>query len=179
MRIAMINIQYNVAQQESANATMDFLSNRPFLAILFLCMQISCVLLCIGFALTVYNKSTTPQDISALILALIWLFYYKSINRWIIKNSLKKAKFDGVKTKLSIDDKSIFYRIQTNEPINIEWKKLKYVLKNKDGYIIPLTGITYAGKFLWIPIRGFENPSMEQEFLDLVSKFKLKLRVLK
>jgi hypothetical protein len=164
----MIDIEYTATPQETSKVTLDFLSNRPIVSLMFNFMKVTCVLLIIGFSITVYTKSTRSQDAISVVTALLWLFYYKQINRWIIKSSLKNRKFTDNNCKIKIDDQSIMCQIQGNRPQHIEWKKLKYALKNQGGYIIPLTGITNAGKFLWLPLRGFT-----------LDKFKLKVKLLK
>jgi hypothetical protein len=175
----MINVEYTITPKETVNATLDFLSNRPFVAIMFKVMQLSCIALCIAFAAAVYNKAAKPQDLATVIFALGWIFFYKHVNRWIIKGGLKRRKFETAKQQFKIDEKSIFCRWHINTPINIEWKKIKFLLKNKDGYIVPLTGFANAGKFLWLPSRGFESVNSEQSFLELVNKFNLKIKNIK
>lgn len=173
----MINIEYTMSSQETADATLNFLVNRPLFTFLFLLMRYSCILLCFGFIITLYQKNTRPEDYAAVVMAFIWLFYYKKINRWIIKSTLKGRKFETMQRTFKIDEKSIFCRTAKAEPINIEWKKLKYILKTTDGYIVPLTGITNAGKFFWLPFRAFQEQN-EQQFLDLANKFKLNVKAI-
>lgn len=175
----MLEIEYTATAQETSKATLDFMSNRPIMALLFLSMKISCLLLCLVFTITLYNKSIRPQDIGAILFAVIWLLYYKQINRWIIRRSLKMRKFTDYKCLYKIDDKSILYQLHTFAPQHIQWKKLKYVLKNNEGYIIPITGIDNAGKFLWLPFRSLHNDSDQQQFLNFLEKFKLKLKEIK
>lgn len=171
----MLEIEYTTTTPETANATMDFMLNRPLLAAMFLFMKISCWILCLVFAIAFYYKALRPQDYATIGMVFVWLMFYKQINRWVIKSTLKRRKFDDLKCVLRMDDKSVFYRIQQYTPQHIEWKKLRYVLKNNEGYIIPLTGITNAGKFLWLPLRSL-NGEQEKTFLDFVQKFKLKVK---
>lgn len=170
----MIELQYTTSAQENAKATLDFMSNRPVVAFSFKFMRVTCLLLCCIFAITWYNKSLRPQDYTAVLFAIVWFFYYKNINRWVIGRMLKLRKFNDMQCLYKIDDKSILYKLQNFQPQNIEWKKLKHVLRNNEGYIIPLTGFVNAGRFLWLPLRSLQN--QEPEFLELINKFKLKLR---
>jgi len=133
-------------------------------------------MLFIAFAMTAYNNAVRPQDIVSVIAAIIWLLYYKPINRWIIGSILKRRQFPELTYNVRIDDKSIFYKQDNNQPNHIEWKKLKFVLKDQFGYIIPLTGLTNAGKYIWLPLRSMQ--ASEQEFLNLLQKFKLKVKQL-
>lgn len=166
----MANIEYTVIARESSNATLDFITNRPVLSLSFWTMKGACALLCAGFAFTLYHGVTKPQDYVAVAFAIAWLFYYKNINRYIVKLALKKTKFDGKIQSLSIDSNAIN---------GLPWKRLRYINKNQDGYIIPIPGIANSGKFIWIPYRAFDDQFSEREFLDLVAKHHLKINTLK
>lgn len=172
----MISLEYTMNQQETADATLNFLSNRPFLNIMFIIMRYSCILLCFGFIITLYQGNTRPEDFVAVFMAISWLIFYKNINRRIIKAALKGRKFDTMQRTVKFDDKGIFCQGSMTMPIDIAWKKLKHVLKTQNGYIIPLTGFAYAGKFFWVPYRAFTNQADEQQFLEYINKFKLKIK---
>ncbi|HSX20651.1 MAG TPA: hypothetical protein VLG38_05990 [Gammaproteobacteria bacterium] len=174
----MLEIEYTASPAETAQATLDFMSNRPVVAILFGFMRVACILLLVGFCITLLNKATRVQDVVSVFFALLWLMYYKKINRWVIQRSLKLRQTADLKCMYKIDEKSILYRIHNSAPHHIEWKKLKYVLKNKSGYIIPLTGVSNAGKFLWLPQRSLSNNDAESKLLSLITKFKLKIKEL-
>lgn len=170
----MIDIEYTSTPQETAAVSLQFLTNRPVVASMFVSMKIICFMLFIAFGITAYNHALRPQDIISVISAIIWLLYYKSINRWIISSILKRRKFPELTYNVRIDDKSIFYKQNDSQPRHIEWNKLKFVLKDKSGYIIPLTGLTNAGKYIWLPLRSLQ--ASEQELLNLLNKFKLKIK---
>jgi len=172
----MIDIEYTSTPQETAAISLQFLTNRPIVASMFTSMKIICCMLFIAFAMTAYNNALKPQDIVSVIAAIIWLLYYKPINRWIISSLLKRRQFPQLTYNVRIDDKSILYKQDNNQPKHIEWKKLKFVLKDKTGYIIPLTGFANAGKYIWLPLRSLETS--EQELLGLLQKFKLKIKQL-
>ena len=172
----MINFEYKVIPQETSQATLDFLTNRPFLSAMFFMMKVSCIILCIMFAFAAYNKSARTQDLAVVIMAIGWLLFYKPINRYLIKSSLKAASVNDTTNTCKIDDKSIYCNLANRYPLNIEWKRLKYLLKNKDGYIVPLTGLGNGGKFIWLPYRAFKPQGLEQEFLSLAGQFKLKIK---
>lgn len=165
--------------QETANSTMNFLANRPFMNVMFLVMRYSCIILCFGFAITLYQGNTRPEDIAAVIMAIGWLVFYKKINRRVIATVLKGRKFETMTRTIKFDNKSIMCRGAMNMPIDIAWKKLRFVLKSNDGYIIPLTGLVNAGKFFWIPLRAFTQEDQEQQFLDILQKFKIKIKDVK
>lgn len=172
----MINIEYNITPQESANATLDFITNRPVMRFVFKFMQYSCIVLCIGFAISMYHKQARVQDFVAVLFAVIWLLFYKPINRWVVRGSLKAQKFSNASCTYKIDKKSIFCKIANAQPRHIDWKNVKFVLQNKDGFIVPLTGIANAGKFIWLPNRGFVQENMREEFINLIQELKLKLK---
>lgn len=172
----MIDIEYTSTPQETAAVSLQFLTNRPIVASMFISMKIICYMLFIAFAMTAYNHALRPQDIVSVITAIIWLLYYKSINRWIISSILKRRQFPQLTYNVRIDDKSILYKQDNNQPTHIEWKKLKFVLKDKTGYIIPLTGVMNAGKYIWLPFSSLQTS--EQELLRLLQQFKLKVKQL-
>lgn len=172
----MIEIEYTTSAQEASQATLDFMINRPIMALMFKGMQMLCIALCAGYAITLYTNTARKEDAVAVIFALLWIVFYKRFNRWVINRTLKLRKFNDVTCAMKIDDKSIFYKLHNNQPLHIEWKKLRFVLKNNDGYIIPLTGVINAGRFLWLPKRSLNSPQAEIQFLDLCQKFKLKLK---
>lgn len=172
----MINVEYTIAPKESANATLDFLINRPLMSLIFKVMKYSCIILCIGFAMVLYTKQARVQDFVSVLFAAIWLIFYKPINRWVIKGSLNKRKFASDTHTIKIDEKSIFSKRSTGEPQNITWKNVKFILQNQDGYIVPLTGFNNAGKFLWLPFRGFTQASMQDDFVSLAGKLRLKIK---
>lgn len=174
----MLEIEYTASAEETAVATYTFLMQRPILQMLFLFMKMACIIICVAFMLSIYYKFIRPQDILAFITALIWLFFYKNINSWIIRNTLKSRKFTDMKCFFKIDNKGILYKYNNAQPQHIEWKYLKYVLQNKQGYIIPLTGITNAGKFLWLPMRCLENHETQKDFMNFLDKSHLKIKVL-
>ncbi len=175
----MIDIEYMANPDEMSQVTLDFLTNRPLISFMFWLMKLSCMGLLLAFAFTLYNHAARPQDYVSVLSAVVWLIYYKKINRWIIKRGLKRRKFNQAKYTVRMDEKSIFCKLQENNPLHIEWKKIRYVLQNKAGYIIPLTGVRNAGKFVWVPHRSLAEKTWEQDFLQILNKFKLKVQRLK
>ncbi len=170
----MIDIEYTATPQETATVSLQFLTNRPLIASMFSSIKIISLAFLFMFIVTAYNNALRLQDIISAIIAIVWLLYYKPINRWIISTALKSKKLPKFTFNVRIDDKSIFYKQDNNQPRNIEWKKLKFVLKDQNGYIIPLTGLTNSGKYIWIPLRSLQ--ASEQELLKLLNKFKIKVK---
>lgn len=170
-----MDIQYTTTAQEAADATFDFLTNRPIIASIFSFMKIACTLMCLGFLINAYHKTLRKEDFVALLVALGWIFFYKKINRLVIKLNFKHRKFTTIDYKIKIDEQSILAQQGQNIQY-IEWHKIRYILKNRHGYIIPLTGISNAGKFLWLPISSLQQESGEDTFLSIVNKFKLQIK---
>ena len=159
-----MEIKYTATAQETANATFDFLINRPVIAGLLSFMKIACTVMCFGFLINAYQRSLRKEDFIALAIGLIWIFFYKKFNRFIIKMNLKQRKFFTIDYKIKIDEQSILAEQGSNIK-HIEWKKLSYILKNHNGYIIPLTGMSNVGKFLWLPINSLQEQKCEDAFL--------------
>lgn len=172
----MIELEYEASIKESAQATLDFLLNRPLFKFLYSTMKGCCLILCAAFAICLYSGSIRIQDMIAAFFALAWILFYKQFNHWLIKSALKLKNNSQQKCSCKIDDKSILFKTNNNIS-HIEWKKLKFVLKSAAGYIIPLTGLNNGGRFIWLPKRCIENH--EQDFLNLLSKYNLKLNQIK
>ncbi len=173
----MIDITYSVSTKESAQAAMDFFLNRPMLAFLYKAMQGLCVLLCCGFLISITYNSIRVQDTVAAFTALMWLVNYKRFNRWLIQYSLNIRNLANTNCRCKIDKQSIFFQSENKTPVNIEWKKLRFILRTKTGYIIPVTGISNGGKFLWLPLRSLQNT--EDEFLKIINNLKMKIKKIK
>lgn len=173
----MINIQYTSTPQETAAVSLQFLANRPAVASMFSMMKIICISLFVAFAYSAYHQAIHLQDVFAVIAALMWLKYYKNINIFIIKNMLKRKQAPELSYDISINESSIAYKQNNNHPTNISWKKLKFVLRDASGYIIPLTGFANAGRFIWVPQRCLRDS--EPAFLELLHKAKLKIKTIK
>lgn len=172
----MIKFEYTATTSETAAAALDFMTNRPILAAMFKFMQYACIILCIVFVASLITSALRPQDYIAMICAILWLFFYKHINRAIIRMALNRRKFADMHCICKFDEKSILFSMRDFTPQHIEWKKIRFILKNKSGYIIPLTGLANAGRFMWLPLRSMQKPGDEQAFLGFIEQFKIKIR---
>jgi len=65
---------------------------------------------------------------------------------------------------------------QDHSSIKLPWNKVRFIAKNNRGYILPLTGLTNAGKFIWLPLKKLEEDNQEEGFLTLVQKFNIKIK---
>lgn len=175
----MLELEFTTTADEVADATTVFLTKRPLLNLMLILLRVSCFVLCFAFAIAVVNKAARPQDYVMALTAATWIFYHNKINRWVVMSSLKRRNLENIKCNMKIDEKSILYRLQNYTPQYIEWKKLRFIIKNKSGYIIPLTGLANAGRFMWIPLHGLNRTGDEQQFLDLISRHKLKIKTVK
>lgn len=171
----MINVNYQPLHMEIVQATLDFFVNRPMMRMLLRFMKAACLLLCIVFAIFLYTGNPQPKDYIFVAASIIWLFYYKRINRELIGMILKRRNLQGIPHNFNIDKQRIFCRDQQTQ---IEWKRVKFVLKNAHGYIVPLTGFANAGKFLWLPKRGFANEQDEQGFVSILHSLSKKLKAI-
>lgn len=164
----MIQIEYKTDFAESANATVDFLMNRPLMHILFFIMNIACVGVCIGFVITLYEGNVHPSNLLIALLALFWLFCYKTVNRFIITRSLRMQHGNSLTQQYQVNKRRISWKTAFKLPCHVEWDKIRFIYENKEGYIIPLTGRANAAKFLWFPIRGFQTDEQRQAFIDII-----------
>jgi hypothetical protein len=110
----------------------------------------------------------------ALFFALTWLFGYRPLNAIILKKILLKNKIDKLQHIFYINkDKLWSINKNNNTPMQQYWKQVKYIHKNQNGYIIPAIGPTNAGKFIWLPKRGFHNVEEENHFLAILEQHKI------
>jgi hypothetical protein len=172
----MININYQPTHTEIGQATLDFFLNRPMMRIMLHFMRVACVLLCVIFAMFWHAGQTRPKDYVFASTALIWLLYYKQLNKKLINATIKRQNVSKLPHNFNVDNQRIYCQDQNSQ---IEWKKIKFILKNVNGYIIPLTGFTNAGKFLWFPNHGFANQASEQNFVELMHKLSKKIKTIK
>lgn len=171
----MEQIRYPLQANEMATATLDFLCNRPVMKFLILFMKGCCLLLLLGFALTIKGHSTKPMDYAAAATAVLWLIFNRQVHEYIIRQSMKGRRFASSNVEYKFDHKQIAYPTANGRSDSIDWSKLSLVFKNKDGFIIPLTGLRNAGQFIWLPHRAL-NSETQAKLLDIIQQAKLKVR---
>jgi len=172
----MIDIEYTPDKDEIIDASLDLMLQRPAIRFMAIGMKGCCAMLCFGFYLKWKTYSINPQDYMALGMAIAWMFYYRKINRAIVKLGSKKRKIPDSPAAFNVDKKRIFYKDPHKQTHNIEWRNIRFLLKNSKGYILPLTGLRNAGKYLWFPHRAFENEKQEEEFTKLVKSNKIRIK---
>lgn len=167
----MINISFVPTNIEFAEATAKFLLQRPILRLLMSITRLTSMMMIIGFALCVYADAVTPKNIITTLMAFVWLFFYKQINTIVVKKTISGRDLSRIPYSFKIDKNRIMCKTQSSSS-QVDWRNIKYVLSTYAGYIIPLTGIGNAGRFLWLPKRAFSDNSQEQEFIKLLEKVK-------
>lgn len=167
----MINISFIPTNLEFAEATAKFLLQRPTLRLLMSITRGASLLVIVGFALCFYADAVTAKNIISTSMAVIWLFFYKKINTAVVKKVIISRDLGKIPNNFKIDKNRILCKTQTTSS-QIDWRNIKYVLSTYAGYIIPLTGIANAGRFLWLPKRAFTDNAQEQEFIKLLDKVK-------
>lgn len=172
----MLEIEYLTDPDESAQAAIDFFKSRPLMAMLVRGMQACCIIYVIAFAMSAMHRTLRVPDCMVGGLVVAWFFYYEHLSRWIIKRGLLVQQLAQVKCLLRMDAKSILCQLQGFKPQHIEIKKIKFVLRNSRGYIIPLTGMQNAGKFMWLPERSLPK---DGQFVALLSQFQVPIKTLK
>lgn len=172
----MLEIEYLTNPDESAQATIDFFKSRPLMAMLVWCMQAFCIIYVLAFAIGAIYRTLRLQDYMVGGLVLAWFFAYEHLSRWIIKRKLLVKQMTHLKCLLKMDSKSILYQIQGYTPQYIELKKIRYILRTARGYIIPLTGLQNAGKFMWVPNRSLPTNG---QFTALLDQFQVSIKTIK
>ena len=165
----MITVEYKPNIIETTQATLDFLENRPIMKITIRIIYFCFFILFVGYLLKAIISTIKVGDVCIFLFIIIWLFGHRNICSYILKKGLKRKNIEQISIKFNITKYKLWWQ-QSNLPSTQQtWQKIKFIYKNKNGYIIPLTGLCHAGQFIWLPFRGFKNNSgqFEDLLLDL------------
>jgi hypothetical protein len=174
----MITIEYCPKISETINATLDFISKRPLVKVFLTLTKFCCFLMCIACLLKVIFNALSIYDILVFLFVLTWLFGHRYINYFFLRKILTKNKIDKFHYILYINqDKLWGINKYNNITIQQPWKQIKYIYKNNDGYIIPEIGAINAGRFTWLPKRGFTNVEAEEKFLNILHQRHIAIKV--
>ncbi len=164
----MINISYTPANPEFAAATAAFLLQRPTLRLMLSVSRVACVMVIIGFSLCLYADAVTYKNVISTILAILWMLFYRKVLYAVINSVIRSRDVNKIPFDFNIDKKRIFCK-NAKVSSQVEWKTIKFIIDTYTGYIIPLTGVNNAGRFLWLPKRAFSDNNQEQDFLKILS----------
>lgn len=172
----MITIQYLPSIPETITVTLNFLHKRPFVKIILLMAKICCFLMCIAYILKTITHTLCLHDMLVLIFVLFWLFGYRSFNALLLRRILVKNKIDQKEQIFHINKDKIWGTNANGAAIQQLWKHMKYIYQHNDGYVIPSIGKANAGKFIWLPKRGFPNQQLENQFLEILGSYKISIK---
>lgn len=172
----MIRVEYQTENDEMVNATLDFIENRPLLKLMLFVMKLSCFLVLVGFMLKCISRTAVVEDFTVVLFALMWIMYRKRFNRYLLRRRLKNQPSQA--HKFQVSERRIWWQYAKQQPDQTLWNNIRLVYQNKLGYMIPLSGLQNAAKFLWLPKRSFKKDE-EQAFVEIVQKRKLKLKQVK
>jgi hypothetical protein len=127
------------------------------------------------YAACLYRGNISWLNSLVAISAVAWLFFRRKLNYFILCRSLTKKKIQEYISTIKFSKHKIWAEIN-NSVSEIFWSKISYIYKNKDGYILPLPGISNGGRFVWLPLRSFNSQAEENTFLDIVKDHKLKIK---
>jgi hypothetical protein len=169
----MIIVEYQPNIPEITNATLNFLERRPIIKVIILLMKICCVIMSAAYILKAIMNTITIHDMLVLLFALTWLFGYRVLNGFILKKILGRQNITKAINKFHINKYKLWWQATNKQPMQQEWKYVTYIYQNPNGYIVPLIGAANAGKFIWLPKRGFAEPAAENKFLELIKQLKI------
>lgn len=173
----MIIVEYQPNVIETTKATLDFLDRRPIVKIIILLMKSCCFIMSVAYLLKAVTSTLNIHDMLILLFALIWLFGHRTLNYIILKRALTKQKINLTTNKFHLSKHKLWWlNIHNHQPMQQAWNQIKYIYRNQDGYIIPSIGTANAGKFIWLPKRGFNEPAAEQKFLKLLEQLNIKIK---
>lgn len=171
----MVVNRYQVEIDEIAQATLSFLEHRPGLRFILGAMKFVCCFMIVTFVFKCLYHNASFVDLAITLFALAWLFYRKKINRFLLKRSYKAQKLDQVSRQYQISKTKIWWKENNHVPQELRWQQVPYILEHTMGYLIPLTGMQNSGRFLWFPLRGFEQL---EEFQRIIKEKEIKLKKL-
>lgn len=169
----MLKVEYNFNKQELAKATVDFMRARPLVKLGEIILKTLCPVMLILYGLKLYYQIATTKDFAYILFVILFIGFSRKITQIIVAsnlpNSSNKACYTIDKVKLS--------QAQTNQnPVSQPWKNLKFIYKNKIGYIVPITGFNNGGKFIYLPKHGFKAKSDIDGFEELLMNCKIKVK---
>jgi hypothetical protein len=173
----MLNVKYHLNIEEMAQATYDFVTQRPLIRLMQILMSLGAILLCGAFLGRIYLRlPTSLTDLIAVLFSLCWLLFYKTLHKKLILHSMRKHAKPDLELELQITNHQIhLLNNQNYSSIKLPWKKLRFVSQNKFGYIFPLTGLNNAGKFIWLPLNSLQSHQHE-DLKQLFAKFNIKIK---
>lgn len=168
----MIMNQYQIEVNEMTNATLSFIESRPVMKLILWGMKIACLAMLAGFLIKAYTQTLTSLDLGTTLFAMAWLCFRRKINAFFLKKNLSMRKAEQFHKEYHLSPYKIWWK-ENATPQQLLWQEVPCVLAQRDGYMIPLTGMAQSGRFLWLPKRGFKD---ESGFLELLKKKSVKLK---
>lgn len=158
---------------------LEFFETRPQIRILILCVNFFTLLMASLIILILQvNHEIASSSIIFLIATYVWLTHRRTIQRLLMKYRFKKSINKHNKEWFFDFNKFKIKAVINNLKLDITWKSLRSVfyIKSLSGYMIPLTGMKNAGRFVWLPESGFEDETALQNFIKFLSDNKIKVK---
>jgi hypothetical protein len=161
---------------------IEFLESRPQIKVMILTFNLLTLFLAsIIFIILQTEGRITNQSIVFLIATYLWLSHRKFFQRILIKYRFNKSiKKHNKSWKFTFNKFKITANVN-DTTWDMKWKSFRkiFYLKKLSGYMIPLTGFTNSGRFIWLPESGFESEAALQEFQEFIAYNNLKIRTMK
>ena len=169
------DLNYEIQAEEMAQATSDFLLDRPIVKISYRLMQFCCIFICCGIIIKFYFAKLILNDYMFFIFASSWLLFGRKINLHLVAFLYKKRKSTTTYT-CTVTETNVTVKIG-NTSIQQPWKQVKKILKNQFGFIVPIIGYNNGGKFIWLPFRVMTKNQLDS-LHSFFSKQNIQLKTL-
>ena len=169
-----MEIKCEVEKDSYVEAMISFLMSRPIIYVSYFVFRAMCfIYFSVGCYLLSANLLSGWHTVT-FTFATLWLFFSKSLLKNFISN-IVNTKSRDYNVRYVLGDRFIDYFPPGKVSERIFVDNLRYVIKKKDGYVIPLPGMNNAGRFIFLPIKSLTKPLMENVHnLFLMNKVKVK-----
>lgn len=166
--------EYTPDPQELSKASLIYLEKKPLLQIIIFIVNLFAILffllICVKIAITL---SIAWQEIIALLFTGFWIFGRKPFNLWLFKRRMNESVSLKSPIKIEITLNGIAWSGQRLKKGSIPYDDLKWVLRVKNGFIIP----SHISRFLWLPDHGFKDHTNEKQFFEFLVEKNIPLRI--
>ena len=173
----MTNNSYFPDANVISEVTLEFLENKIGIKLIVFIMNIVTVIIGALAMLIMYVHGIQYNTLIFSVFSVCWLMFRKDAQKFVIKRKMSQAILQNSNPwEYDINSKCIKGKVLSYE-LSIKWKDVRKILflEKLDGYLIPLTGLKNAGKFIWLPLSGFNNMHDIEEFSKLIPEKRLKI----
>lgn len=170
-----IEVTYTPTAKTLANASSLFIEKKPFLLGIVTIVNLLAGLLIVAMIAKLFVLGLTPQEWSAAIVALIWIFGRRPFNEWLLYRKMKKSSVINKPITITLSGNGIIWSGEQLKKGEFNWNNMSYVMETQNGWICPYS----ATKFLWLPFDAFKNNDEIEELRTFFKERQIACRLFK